>query len=100
MDMSVPRETWRFAFVGSALLAGSVAIDLTKICTNIPTCSNFENDSSVFGGATSLTVSQILAYAPSQSNPGGSTWYANVKANQLKAKNVFDAINNQVAFAP
>ena len=79
---------------------GGVAIDLTKICTNIPTCSNFENDSSVFGGATSLTVSQILAYAASQSNPGGSTWYANVKANQVKAKNVFDAINNQVAFAP
>jgi hypothetical protein len=86
--------------IGAPAPIGGVAIDLTKICTNIPTCSNFENDSSVFGGATSLTVSQILAYAASQSNVGGSTWYGNVKANQVKAKNVFDAINNQVAFAP
>jgi hypothetical protein len=79
---------------------GGVKIDLTKICTNIPTCSSFENDSSAFGGATSLTVSAILSYAASQSNSGGSTWYGNVKATQVKAKDVFDAINNQVAFAP
>jgi hypothetical protein len=41
-----------------------------------------------------------LAYAASQSNVGGSTWYGNVKATQELAKDAFDAINNQVAFAP
>jgi hypothetical protein len=85
---------------------GGVKIDLTMICYMIDsssgsaTCSGtFQNVSSVFGGATSLTVSQILAYAASQSNVGGSIWYANVKSTQEKAKNTFDAINNQVAFA-
>jgi len=52
-----------------------------------------------FGGATCLTVSQALAYAASQSNGGGSAWYGQVKATQELAKNAFDAINNQVAFA-
>ena len=47
-----------------------------------------------------MTVSQILAYAAGQSNSSGSTWYANVKSTQELAKDVFDAINNQVAFAP
>jgi hypothetical protein len=84
--------------IGAPAPIGGVAIDLTKICVNIPTCSTFENDSSVFGGATSKTVSQILAYAGSQSNGGGTIWYAQVKSDQVKAKDVFDAINNQVAF--
>ncbi len=85
---------------------GGVVIDLTKICHMIDsssggTCSgSFENVSSAFGGATSLSVSQMLAYAASQSNAGGSTWYGNVKATQGLAKDAFDAINNQVAFAP
>jgi hypothetical protein len=39
-----------------------------------------------------------MTYAASQANPGGSTWYANVKATQVLAKNAFDAVNNQVAF--
>lgn len=79
---------------------GSVAIDLTKICKNIGTCSIFENVSSAFGGATSLTVSQMLAYAASQSNSGGTVWYGQVKATQEKAKDAFDAVNNEVAFGP
>jgi hypothetical protein len=79
---------------------GGVAIDLTQICANIPSCSTFINASSAFGGATSLTISQALAYAASQSNVGGTTWYANVKSIQEQAKDVFDAVNNQVAFAP
>ena len=65
------------------------------------TCSStYLNTSAAFGSATSLTVSQILAFAASQSNVGGSVWYGQVKATQELAKNVFDAINNQVAFAP
>jgi len=79
---------------------GDVAIDLTKVCKNIGTCSVFENTSSAFGGATSRTVSQLLAYAASQSNVGGSAWYGQVKATQELAKDTFDAINNQVAVAP
>src|SRR5205814_1322392 len=66
---------------------GGVKIDLTS-------------SSSAFGGATSRTVSQMLTDAASQSNVGGSTWYGNVKATQVPAKDAFDAINNQVAFAP
>jgi hypothetical protein len=85
---------------------GSVTIDLTKICKMIDgsggsaTCGGaFQNTSSAFGGATSLTVLQLLAYAASQSNAGGSIWYGNVKSVQELAKNTFDAINNQVAFS-
>jgi len=83
---------------------GGVKIDLTQICAMIDsigssTCSgSYENVSGSFGGATSLTVSQMLTYAASQSNVGGSTWYGNVKATQQLAKDAFDAINNQVAF--
>jgi len=85
---------------------GGVSIDLTKICKMIDgsgggTCPGaYENVSSAFGGAANLTVSQMLTYAAGQSNAGGSTWYANVKATQALAKDAFDAINNQVAFAP
>jgi hypothetical protein len=87
---------------------GGDPIDLTQVCqvidnttTGTATCSGiYENVSGAFGGATSLTVSQLLVYAASQSNAGGSLWYANVKATQQLAKDTFDAINNQVAFAP
>jgi hypothetical protein len=60
----------------------------------------YQNANSAFGGAASLTVAQILAYSASQSNVGGSFWYSQVKATQQLAKDAFDAINNQVAFAP
>ncbi len=86
---------------------GGVAIDLTQICkmidgsTGTATCGGaYENSSAAFGWATSLTVSQMLAYAATQSIAGGSTWYANVKAIQGLAKDAFDAINNAVAFGP
>jgi hypothetical protein len=85
---------------------GGIAIDLTLVCQMIDasggtgTCSGtYENASAAFGGATHLTVSQMIGYASSQSNAGGSFWYANVKATQQLAKDAFDAINNQVAFA-
>jgi hypothetical protein len=84
--------------IGAPAPIGGVKIDLTQVCKNISTCSVFENTSSAFGGATSLTVSQILTYAASQSNVGGSSWYGNVKATQELAKDTFDAINNEVAF--
>src|SRR5438552_10374743 len=68
--------------IGAPGPIGSASIDLTKICTNIGTCTTFINSSSAFGGATSMTVGQILAYAAGQSNAGGSTWYGNVKSTQ------------------
>ncbi len=68
------------------------------------TCSGTYLDArSAFGlvpPATGATVSYLLSYAASQSNVGGTTWYLNVKSTQQLAKNAFDAINNQVAFAP
>ncbi len=86
---------------------GGVSIDLTRICNMIDassgtaTCSGVYQDArGAFGGATSLTVSQMLAHAASQANAGGSLWYGNIKATQELAKNAFDAINNRVAFAP
>jgi hypothetical protein len=75
------------------------SVDLTNICTDV-TCSASEDDSGAFGGAASLTVSQILSYAANQSNPGGSTWYGNVKATQIMAKDVLQAISNQAASSP
>jgi hypothetical protein len=92
--------------IGAPAPIGGVAIDLTKICKMIDgsgggNCSGaYSNVSAAFGGATSLTVNQMLAYAAGQSNAGGTTWYGQVKATQELAKNAFDAINNQVAFAP
>jgi hypothetical protein len=77
---------------------GGQKIDLTKVCKNIAACTKYEDTSSAFGNATSLTVSQILAYAASQSNAGGSVWYGQSKATQELAKDTFDAINNEVAF--
>jgi hypothetical protein len=86
---------------------GNEKIDLTQVCkmidntsTGTGTCSGtYSNASSAFGGATSLTVNQLLAYAASQSNIGGSSWYGNVKATQELAKNTFDAINNGAALS-
>lgn len=86
-----------------------VTIDLTKICKMIDgsggtaSCSgNFENVSSAFGGATSLTVMQMLLYqnTADPTADGGADWYNQVKATQVLAKDAFDAINNQVAFSP
>jgi hypothetical protein len=69
---------------------GGVRIDLAHV-------PPIGNTSPAFGGAASMTVSQLLAYAAGQSNAGGSVWYGNVKSTQELAKDVFDAINNQVA---
>jgi hypothetical protein len=91
--------------IGAPGPIGAVSIDLTRICVMIgsgttSSCSgSFRDVSGSFGGASSLTVSQMLAYAASRSNTGGSLWYGNVKSVQEGAKNAFDAVNNQVAFA-
>jgi hypothetical protein len=70
---------------------GGVNVDLTHIWGH-------ENTSAAFGGASSMTVSDVLAYAASQSNSGGSVWYGQSKSIQGLAKDTFDAINNGAAF--
>jgi hypothetical protein len=86
---------------------GSVTIDLTQICQMIDgsaggSCSGtYENVSSAFGGATGMTVLAMLSYQ-NTSDPladGGASWYGQVKATQVLAKDAFDAINNGVAFS-
>jgi len=87
---------------------GGVTIDLTKICQPIDgsggtaTCSGpLENVSSAFGGATSMTVMNMLIYQ-NTADPvadAGANWYGQVKATQVPAKDAFDAINNQLAFS-
>lgn len=79
---------------------GGQKIDLTKVCKNISACTTFENTGAAFGGAKSMTVLELLTYAGSKSNAGGSSWYGQVKATQELAKDTFDAINNEVAFEP
>src|SRR5262249_14421856 len=90
--------------IGAIVPIGGVTIDLTQVCNMIDssggtaTCSGvYQDASSAFGPANSLTVLQMLTFAASQSNAGGSTWYGNVKATQQLVKNAFDAINNRVA---
>src|SRR6266498_1525570 len=80
--------------IGAPEPIGGVSIDLTRICHTYADslCTAYENAGSAFGGATCLTVSQLLSYAASQSNIGGSIWYGNVKATQELAKDTFDAI--------
>jgi hypothetical protein len=89
--------------IGAPAPIGGVVVDLTKICKFSigGVCSGaYQNASAAFGGATQLTVMQMLTYAASQSTSGGSTWYAQVKATQELAKNAFDAINNEWTFTP
>jgi hypothetical protein len=47
-----------------------------------------------------MTVMQMITYAASKSNAGGSYWYNNIKSTQKLAKDAVDAINNEWAFAP
>jgi hypothetical protein len=83
---------------------GGVNVDLTQICKMIDnptsgtaTCGSRYSVSGAFGGATSMTVMNMLLFQNTVSNAGGSVWYGQVKATQELAKNAFDAINNQVA---
>jgi hypothetical protein len=76
--------------IGAPGPIGADTVDLTTI-------GGSENDSAAFGGSTSLTIQQMLTYAAGQSDTGGVTWYGQVKATQVLAKDAFDAINNQNA---
>jgi hypothetical protein len=85
--------------IGAPVPLGTVSVDLTKVCSVIGSCAgSYVDVSSAFGGAPSLTVSQMLGYTATRSNAGGSAWYGQVKSLQVLAKDGFDAINNQVAF--
>ena len=72
--------------INAAAPIGGLKVDITayKVAFNNQTC---------------MTVSAMLSYAASQSNSGGTTWYAQVKATQERAKSAFDAINNQKVVA-
>jgi hypothetical protein len=72
--------------INAAAPIGGLKVDITpyKVAFNNQTC---------------MTVSAMLSYAASQSNAGGSAWYAQVKATQERAKSAFDAINNQKVVA-
>jgi hypothetical protein len=98
LDAYFSDPAWGGNKIGAPAPIAGVAIDLKKVCANPSTCSSYMDVSGAFGGATSLTVGDILTYAASQSNPGGSAWYGQVKGTQELAKDTFDAINNQVAF--
>ena len=77
---------------------GGVTIDLTAVPRDFKVPYVYQDYSSAFGGAASMKISDILTYAASRSNAGGSMWYANIKSTQEMAKNTFDAINNQQAW--
>jgi hypothetical protein len=80
---------------------GDAPIDLTYINKAIGS-TNYENVSSSFEGASCKTIKNMLLYAATQSNSGGSLWYGQVKSglgSQELAKDAFDAINNQKAFS-
>jgi len=78
--------------IGAPGPLGSVKIDLTHI-------PGSANTSPAFGNGSCLTIKQLLDFASTQSNVGGSVWYGQVKATQELAKNTFDAIDNSAAFA-
>ncbi len=72
---------------GITTSVGSAVINLTKIGGSL-------NTSPAFGGAASMTVNQMLAYAGSQSDSGGLIWYRNVKATETLAAAAFSSIND------
>jgi len=85
---------------------GGYSVDLTHVCvvkdsaTGTGTCTGTVGSSSnAFGGATQLTVAQMLSTSSSMSNAGGTVWYANSAVQEL-AKDAFDVVNNQKAMAP
>ena len=103
-------------YIGAPGRLGPYLIRLWYICDNTtlsPGCGGFENTTAAFGAPSPTgtcniwgqcmpsrrTVLQMLSYASSSSNIGGSVWYGQVSATQELAKDAFDAINHQVAYA-
>jgi hypothetical protein len=84
--------------IGAPAPLGGVKIDLTYINKPIGSAT-YEDTSSAFGGGGCQTVLALLAYASSQSDIGGVTWYGQIKTTQELAKDTFDAINNNVAYS-
>lgn len=101
---------------GTTPALGGVAIDLSKVCAMLDgsgggTCSGVTEDARPEFGiappALGTTVLQMLLYSdftpsavngsPVTTSPNGSTWYNNIKARQVIAKDAFDSINNQKA---
>lgn len=83
---------------GNALVApdpiGDNLVDLTRI--NKPIGSTTYIDvSSAFDGADQMSIMDMLNFAASESNSGGSTWYENIKTTQELAKDAFNVINNE-----
>jgi hypothetical protein len=68
---------------------GGVSIDLNVAADWRP----------AFGGASSLTVLEMIASASSQSNVGGTVWYGGSTTLAMTATDAFDAVNAQGAFA-
>jgi hypothetical protein len=94
--------------LGASVSLGAVTIDLTHICKMIDasggtaTCSGtYEDTSPAFSPLVcpATNVLALLQTAAGYSNVGGSVWYGVSKAMQVRAKDTFDAINNQVAFS-
>lgn len=81
---------------------GNLVIDLVHGCSMADksdgsgSCSGSENWSSAFGGATSLSITDMLNYAASQ-YVSATSWYGTSKTLQTLAKDAFDAINNGTA---
>jgi hypothetical protein len=85
--------------VGNAVIYLLKVCQMTDLTTGAGTCSgNYVDASPAFGGAASLSVSQLLTYVTGQSNAGGSLWYGGNSPLQLLAKHTLAAINNQKAF--
>jgi hypothetical protein len=100
---------------GSTPPLGSVAIDLSHICSMADvssgsTCTGvFEDARPEFGILSSCqgaTVSTMLSYSsflsavngnPVATATTGATWYQQVKSKQVIAKDGFDNVNNQIA---
>jgi hypothetical protein len=84
---------------------GSEQIDLLHGCSMLDfsggsaSCNGTENWGPAFNNLTHMTVLEMLAWAGSQSNVGGTVWYGQVKATQVLAKDAFDAINNGAALS-
>lgn len=67
---------------------GAAIVDLY----NIPSVGNVSAD---FNNLQYASIYEMLNISSSYSNPGGTTWYGNIKSIQDLAMETFNAINNQ-----